>query len=130
MPIISPATVSISSSSSSWMDSTFTSGARSTFAIPQSSKYTSPKSPSTTFAGLMSLCRIARECAYSSARHSEANAVRSLLRENPGAAPRRSSSITSESVTPRTRFIVKYGDPDSSAPMSYTGTIDRCSSCP
>ena len=36
---------------------------RMAFARPQSARYTSPKSPRSTFSGLMSLCRIPRACA-------------------------------------------------------------------
>ena len=88
-----------------------------TRATPQSSTYTSPYSPSTTFDGLRSRCTMLRSCAKSIARHTSANARNKRCRVGTGLA------IISDSVTPCSRFIVKYGCPASSRDSSYTGTI-------
>ena len=88
-----------------------------TRAMPQSSTYTSPYPPSITFAGLRSRWITPRACAKSIARHTSANA-RSIR-----CADSLRPAITSASVVPASRFIVKYGRPSASSPSSCTGTI-------
>lgn len=102
------------------------------FAMPQSSRYTSPKSPSITFPGFTSRCTTPRACAKSMVCANDCitdnNRCR-VYRAHVAASSSCSRRITSASVTPRTRFIVKYGRA-SRTPSSCTGTTPGCSSCP
>ncbi len=97
------------------------SGVSMSFATPQSSRYTSPKSPSMMLAGLRSRWSTPRECAKSTAMQTDEKAVSSLRREKLWSAvgsPSRSSFRILASVRPRRRFIVKYAEPLLSTPRS------------
>ena len=105
-------------------------------AMPQSTRYTSPKRPTSTLAGFTSRWMMPRACAKASVLATCERISRCASRRSAGkvasSAHAGCSGWSSRScqLVPSTRFMTRTGRPSSVAPSACTGTMPGCSSAP